>query len=107
MIIARVFFCFNIANDLENFFNRDKIEKRTFWRMLAVSKMQDKQLNNGSIAKDKTALFETTPVVKALLTMAIPTVVSQLITMIYNLADTFFMFYLAFSCCFMHSVFCP
>ncbi len=52
--------------------------------------MQNKQLNNGSIANDKTALFETTPVVKALLTMAIPTVVSQLITMIYNLADTFF-----------------
>ncbi|MBE6538383.1 MAG: MATE family efflux transporter [Ruminococcaceae bacterium] len=39
---------------------------------------------------DKTELFERTPVVKALLTMAIPTVVSQLITMIYNLADTFF-----------------
>lgn len=39
---------------------------------------------------DKTALFETMPVGKALLTMAIPTIVSQLITMIYNLADTFF-----------------
>ena len=40
--------------------------------------------------QDKTALFETMPVGKALLTMAVPTVVSQLITMIYNLADTFF-----------------
>ena len=39
---------------------------------------------------DKRALFETVPVGKALLAMAIPTVVSQLITMIYNLADTFF-----------------
>lgn len=39
---------------------------------------------------NKTALFETMPVGKALLTMAIPTIVSQLITMIYNLADTFF-----------------
>ena len=39
---------------------------------------------------DKTALFETMPVGKALLTMAIPTIVSQLITMIYNMADTFF-----------------
>ena len=38
----------------------------------------------------KTALFETMPIGKALLTMAIPTIVSQLITMIYNLADTFF-----------------
>ena len=39
---------------------------------------------------DKTELFETMPVGKALLTMAIPTIVSQLITMIYNVADTFF-----------------
>ncbi|MBE6634745.1 MAG: MATE family efflux transporter [Ruminococcaceae bacterium] len=39
---------------------------------------------------NKTELFENTPVGKALLTMAIPTIVSQLITMIYNLADTFF-----------------
>ena len=39
---------------------------------------------------DKTELFERMPVGKALLTMAIPTIVSQLITMIYNLADTFF-----------------
>ena len=39
---------------------------------------------------EKTELFETMPVGKALLTMAIPTIVSQLITMIYNLADTFF-----------------
>ena len=39
---------------------------------------------------DKRELFETMPVGKALLTMAIPTIISQLITMIYNLADTFF-----------------
>jgi len=39
---------------------------------------------------DKTQLFESVPVSKALLTMAVPTIVSQLITMIYNLADTFF-----------------
>ena len=40
--------------------------------------------------QDKTELFERMPVGKALLTMAIPTIISQLITMIYNLADTFF-----------------
>ena len=39
---------------------------------------------------DKRELFETMPVGKALLTMAIPTIVSQLITMIYNMADTFY-----------------
>jgi len=41
-------------------------------------------------ASNKTELFERMPVGKALLTMAIPTIISQLITMIYNLADTFF-----------------
>ncbi len=40
--------------------------------------------------QDKTELFERMPVGKALMTMAIPTIISQLITMIYNLADTFF-----------------
>ena len=35
-------------------------------------------------------LFENTPVPKALATLAVPTIISQLITMIYNLADTFF-----------------
>ena len=38
----------------------------------------------------KTELFETMPVGRALLTMAIPTIISQLITMVYNLADTLF-----------------
>lgn len=38
----------------------------------------------------KKELFETMPVPKALMTLAIPTVISQLISMIYNLADTFF-----------------
>ena len=36
------------------------------------------------------AVFETMPVPKALATLAVPTIISQLITMIYNLADTFF-----------------
>ena len=35
-------------------------------------------------------IFETMPVPKALATLALPTIASQLITMIYNLADTFF-----------------
>lgn len=35
-------------------------------------------------------IFESMPVPKALATLAIPTIISQLITMIYNLADTFF-----------------
>lgn len=35
-------------------------------------------------------LFETVPVPRAVATLAIPTVISQEVTMIYNLADTFF-----------------
>ncbi len=38
----------------------------------------------------KTEIFEKMPVRKALATLAIPTILSQLITMIYNLADTFY-----------------
>ena len=38
----------------------------------------------------KKDLFETMPVPRALATLAIPTIISQLITMIYNLADTYF-----------------
>ena len=39
---------------------------------------------------EKRELFERMPVPKALATLAIPTIISQLITMIYNLADTFY-----------------
>ena len=40
--------------------------------------------------KDKKALFETCPVPKALAAMAFPTVVSQLINLVYNMVDAFF-----------------
>ena len=39
---------------------------------------------------DKTELFEKTPVTRAVLALVIPTVISQMITVIYNMADTFF-----------------
>ena len=35
-------------------------------------------------------IFENMPVRKAVLTLAVPTVISQLIVLIYNLADTWF-----------------
>lgn len=35
-------------------------------------------------------IFETMPVPKAVLTLAIPTIMSQIVTMIYRLADIFF-----------------
>lgn len=39
---------------------------------------------------DKEKLFSDMPVSKAVLTLAVPTVISQLITVVYNMADTFF-----------------
>lgn len=36
------------------------------------------------------ALFRSAPVTRAILTLAVPTVLGQLITIIYNMADTFF-----------------
>lgn len=39
---------------------------------------------------DKKALFETMPVKRAIASMAIPTIISQLINLIYNVVDTFF-----------------
>lgn len=41
-------------------------------------------------ADTKTELFEVMPVPWALMRMAVPTIVSQLINLIYNMADTWF-----------------
>ena len=38
----------------------------------------------------RTYLFETAPVPKAVLTLVVPTVISQILTIIYNFADTWF-----------------
>lgn len=40
--------------------------------------------------EDNTKLFSETPVRKAVLSLVVPTVISQLITVVYNMADTFF-----------------
>lgn len=39
---------------------------------------------------DNTELFESMPVSQAVISLAVPTVISQLITVIYNMADTFY-----------------
>ncbi|MBR4502839.1 MAG: cation transporter [Clostridia bacterium] len=41
-------------------------------------------------SNEKTELFETMAVPRALTRMAIPTIISQLITLVYNMADTWF-----------------
>jgi len=40
--------------------------------------------------EEKTEIFETMPIRRAAMTLVIPTVISQLITVVYNLADTWF-----------------
>lgn len=40
--------------------------------------------------RNNTELFERLPVPKAVITLVIPTIISQIITVIYNMADTFF-----------------
>ncbi len=40
--------------------------------------------------RNNTEIFEEMPVSKAVRTMAVPTIISQLIVLIYNMADTFF-----------------
>lgn len=40
--------------------------------------------------RNKRALFENTPVPKAVMTLAVPTVLSSLVMVLYNLADTYF-----------------
>ena len=40
--------------------------------------------------QEKIRLFEETPVPRAVMTMVIPTIMSSLVMVIYNLADTYF-----------------
>ena len=47
-------------------------------------------MQSPSTSPDKTFIFEKMPVPAALAKMAIPTIVSQMITLIYNIADTWF-----------------
>lgn len=43
-----------------------------------------------NLSAEKKELFETMPVAKALFTMAVPTVISQLVNLIYNMVDTIY-----------------
>lgn len=47
-------------------------------------------MSTANSAIDRKELFENAPIAKALASFAVPTVISQLIAMIYNLADTYF-----------------
>ena len=47
-------------------------------------------MSSSATKNSKKEIFETRPVPSALATMAIPTIMSQLIALIYNVADTWF-----------------
>ena len=44
----------------------------------------------GCMEEKKIALFETRPVPKAVIALSIPTIISSLVMVLYNLADTYF-----------------
>ncbi|MCI8391908.1 MAG: MATE family efflux transporter [Roseburia sp.] len=50
---------------------------------------QDKSVKE-SAAADRTVIFEQMPIPKAVMTLSVPTIVSSLVMVIYNLADTYF-----------------
>ena len=41
-------------------------------------------------AEEKTELFETMPIRRAAMTLIVPTVISQLVMLVYNMADTWY-----------------
>lgn len=47
-------------------------------------------MNSGNLKSDRVDLYENKPVVSAVFTLALPTILSQIITIIYNFADTYF-----------------
>ena len=54
---------------------------------------KDKMIEEGSAAgmgKGERELFERSPILQAIMRLAIPTVIGQIILVIYNMADTFF-----------------
>lgn len=60
------------------------------FQLSVLNKQRQRHILKGMEKVSRRELFETVPVPKALMSMALPTVVSQLINLIYNLVDTFF-----------------
>ena len=67
-------------------------ETQGYWQ--AVGKRGQNFLMENQMESQKVYLFEQAPVPKAVFSMAIPTVLSSLVMVIYNLADTYFVGYL-------------
>ena len=52
--------------------------------------MDSSSVNAAASSAEKEYLFTAMPVNKAVISLAVPTVISQIITVVYNMADTFF-----------------
>jgi len=53
-------------------------------------RVEQQSVQGGIVMKDNRELFENAPVSKAVAVMAVPTMISMLVVVIYNMADTFF-----------------
>ena len=60
-----------------------------FYVIMDINRFNEKGLYNMENTQ-KTTLFEQMPIPKAVMTLAVPTVISSLVMVIYNLADTYF-----------------
>lgn len=52
--------------------------------------MDSSSVNAAASSAEKEYLFTAMPVNRAVISLAVPTVISQIITVVYNMADTFF-----------------
>ena len=55
--------------------------------------MKNEVAEESEIVRREKRIFAELPVPKAVATMVIPTIISQIITVVYNLADTWFRSY--------------
>ena len=59
-------------------------------RSVLITEMDSSSVNAAASSAEKEYLFTAMPVNKAVISLAVPTVISQIITVVYNMADTFF-----------------
>ena len=59
-------------------------------RRVLITEMDSSSVNAAASSAEKEYLFTAMPVNKAVISLAVPTVISQIITVVYNMADTFF-----------------
>ena len=76
----------------ENEYNERQEQQKTpeTQERMSLKNKKIKHGHAGNTGAENNELFASMPVAQAILMLAVPTVVSQIITIIYNMADTFF-----------------